>query len=180
MYCKNCGNQINPNAVACLSCGCDPKRGYKHCNSCGVETNAEQVICIKCGVALKNQSISTDEGKTVATIAYLTLIGFIIALIQHGSNKTKLGAYHLRQVVGFMVTGVGLAILLLLIALPMFSMSYRSMANYASFISIVSFIVWIGLLVCIIISFVNAINGREKPAPIFGKLYEKWFSNMFN
>ncbi len=176
MFCKNCGAQINPNAVACLSCGCDPRRGNKHCNSCGVETNADQVICIKCGVALKKQSLSSDDGKTVAIISYLTLIGFIIAIIQHGSNKTRLGAYHLRQVVGFMVTGVGLAILLWLITFLMFYISYRSIA----FISIISFIVWIGLLVSIIVSFINAVNGKEKPAPVFGKLYEKWFSNMFN
>ena len=172
MFCKNCGAQFNQNAVACLSCGCDPRRGNKHCNSCGVETNADQIICIKCGVALKNQSLSSDEGKTVAIISYLTLIGFIIAIIQHGSNKTKLGAYHLRQVVGFMVTGVGLSILLWLIALPMFLSPL--------FIISISFIVWIVLLVSIIVSFINAVNGKEKPAPVLGELYEKWFSNMFN
>jgi hypothetical protein len=180
MNCKNCGNQINPNAIACISCGCDPKRGNKHCHCCGVYTNAEQIICIKCGVSLKNQSLSTDEGKTVAIIAYLTLIGFIIAIVQHGSDKTKLGAYHLRQVVGFMFTGVGLAILLWLITLPMYSMSLRDILSYTTFISVISFIVWFGQLVCIIISFINAVNGMEKPAPIFGKLYEKWFANMFN
>jgi hypothetical protein len=180
MYCKNCGNQINPNSVACLSCGCDPKRGNKNCHSCGVETNAEQVICIKCGVSLKNQSLSSEGGQTVATIAYLTLIGFIIALIQHSSNKTKLGAYHLRQVVGFMVTGFGLGILLFILSLPMFGMGYRGAASYAVFIGVVSFVVWVGLLISIIISFINAINGKDKPAPIFGKLYEKWFANMFN
>ena len=180
MFCKNCGAQFNQNAVACLSCGCDPRRGNKHCNSCGVETNADQIICIKCGVALKNQSLSSGEGKTVAIISYLTLIGFIIAIIQHGSNKTKLGAYHLRQVVGFMVTGVGLSILLWLIALPMVSMSYGSIETYATFLSIISFIVWIVLLVSIIVSFINAVNGKEKPAPVLGELYEKWFSNMFN
>ena len=167
MHCKNCGNQINPNAIACLSCGCDPKRGNKHCHSCGVYTNAEQIICIKCGVSLKSQSHSTDEGKTVAIIAYLTLIGFIIAIIQHGSDKTKLGAYHLRQVVGFIFTGVGLAILLWLITLPMYSMSFGDIISYTTFISVISFIVWIGQLVCIIISFINAVNGMEKPAPIF-------------
>ncbi len=180
MYCKNCGNQINPNAIACLSCGCDPKRGTKNCHSCGVETNAEQVICIKCGVSLKNQSLSSDGGQTVAFIAYLSLIGFIIALIQHSSNKTKLGAYHLRQVVGFMVTGVGLGILLFILSLPMFGMGYRGAASYAVFIGVVSFVVWVGLLISIIISFINAISGKDKPAPIFGKLYEKWFANMFN
>ena len=172
MFCKNCGAQFNQNAVACLSCGCDPRRGNKHCNSCGVETNADQIICIKCGVALKNQSLSSDEGKTVAIISYLTLIGFIIAIIEHRSNKTKLGAYHLRQVVGFMVTGVGLSILLWLIALPMFLSPL--------FIISISFIVWIVLLVSIIVSFINAVNGKEKPAPVLGELYEKWFSNMFN
>ena len=172
MFCKNCGAQFNQNAVACLSCGCDPRRGNKHCNSCGVETNADQIICIKCGVALKNQSLSSDEGKTVAIISYLTLIGFIIAIIEHSSNKTKLGAYHLRQVVGFMVTGVGLSILLWLIALPMFLSPL--------FIISISFIVWIVLLVSIIVSFINAVNGKEKPAPVLGELYEKWFSNMFN
>jgi len=176
MYCKNCGNQIDPNAIACLSCGCDPKRGNKNCHSCGVETNAEQVICIKCGVSLKNQSLSSEGGQTVATIAYLTLIGFIIALIQHSSNKTKLGAYHLRQVVGFMLTGLCLGIFLSILSFPMLGMGYIGIVSFAVF----TFVVWIGLLVSIIISFINAINGKDKPAPIFGKLYEKWFANMFN
>ena len=178
MHCKNCGNQINPNAVACLSCGCDPKKGNKNCHSCGVETNVEQVICIKCGVALKN--ISSDDGKTVATVAYLTLIGFIIAIVQHSTNKTALGAYHLRQALGLMVTGLLMTILMWILALPMINMSYSSMASYAAFISIVSFVVWFGLIVSIIVSLINAINGREKPAPVFGKLYERWFANMFN
>ena len=31
MYCKNCGNELNENAVACLKCGCDPKKGNKNC-----------------------------------------------------------------------------------------------------------------------------------------------------
>ena len=181
MNCKNCGNQINPTAVACLSCGCDPRKGNKNCGNCGVETNVEQIICINCGGALKNQSTSSDDGKSTAIIAYLTLIGFIIAMIQHSSNKTKLGAYHLRQVVGFMITYLCLGILLLVLSLPMLGMNnYREIAQYAGVIWLISFIVNIGLLVCIIISLVNAVGGKEKPAPIFGKLYEKWFSNLFN
>jgi hypothetical protein len=180
-YCKNCGNQITAHATACLSCGCDPKRGTKNCNSCGVETNSDQIICIKCGVPLKNQSLSNEGGQTVATIAYITLIGFIIALVQHSSNKTKLGAYHLRQVLGFMITGVAISIFVTILSLPMLDMrSHRKIADYLMFISTVSFILGFGLFVIIIISFINAINGKEKPAPIFGKLYEKWFVNIFN
>lgn len=183
MFCKNCGNQINPNAVACLQCGCDPKRGNLHCNNCGVDTNPEQIICVKCGVSLKSQSSfsSNDEGKTVAIISYLTLIGFIIALTQHNANKTKLGAYHLRHVLGFMVTGVGLAIILYILSIPTFFSSYGSgMVIYAIFISFITFVAYIGLMVCIIISLINAVNGLEKPAPLLGKTFEKAFANMFN
>lgn len=60
MYCKNCGNELNENSVACLKCGCDPKKGNNNCPSCGVETNSSQVICVKCGVSLKNQGLSID------------------------------------------------------------------------------------------------------------------------
>lgn len=173
-FCKNCGNSINSNAIVCLSCGCDPKRGNKHCNSCGVETNQEQIICIKCGVTLKNQTIASDEGKTVAVIAYLTLIGFIIALVQHSANKTRLGAYHLRQVVGFMVTSTCLAMFLWLFLLP--SMFESGDFKYFSFVLLIS---WGFIFISLVMSFINALNGKEVPAPFFGKFYEKWFVNMF-
>ena len=110
----------------------------------------------------------------------MTLIGFIIALVQHSANKTRLGAYHLRQVVGFMVTGVGLGILLWILAMNIFGGDYDSVAKYAVFVGVFSFLVWAVLLVCIIMGLINAVNGKEKPAPIFGEFYEKWFANMFN
>jgi hypothetical protein len=126
-----------------------------------------------------NQPITSDEDKTVAILAYITLIGFIIAIVQHSSNKTKLGAYHLRQVVGLMITGVAMSIVLVLISLPMLGMRTSDLADYALFIYLISFVIWIGLLVCLIISIINAANGRLKPAPIFGRLFEKWLVNLF-
>jgi hypothetical protein len=179
MFCKNCGNPINPNAIACLSCGCDPRKGKSHCGGCGTKINEAQIICIQCGASLNNGHSSTDDGKTVAIVSYITLIGFIIAVVQHSTSKTKLGAYHLRQSLGFMITGVALAILLFIIEVPAYSMGYLSALNYLFFIEMLSFFTWIGLLICVIISLVNAINGVEKPAPIFGKLYEQWFAGVF-
>jgi hypothetical protein len=127
-----------------------------------------------------NQVITSAEDKTVAILAYITLIGFIIAIVQHSNNKTKLGAYHLRQVVGFMITGFAISIILFLITLPIFGMGLRNAADYSAFIGIVSFVVSIGLFICLIISIINAANGRLKPAPIFGRLFEKWFVKLFN
>jgi hypothetical protein len=181
MFCRNCGNELNANAIACLSCGCDPNRGNKNCQNCGVETNPEQIICIKCGAGLNKSNLSLEGGKTVAIVAYLTLIGFIIALIQHGTNKTKLGAYHLRQVVGFMVTGFAALIIIEFLG-PLFNTtSVFVIAGNVFFPNLyILEIALICFIITIIISLLNAINGKEKPAPIFGKLFEKWFANLFN
>jgi hypothetical protein len=50
------------------------------------------------------------EDKTVAIVAYLTLIGFFVALIIHTNKKTKLGAFHLRQMLGFILTGIAVVV----------------------------------------------------------------------
>ncbi len=43
---------------------------------------------------------TTDNGKTVAIISYITLIGWIIALVMNNGNKTALGSFHIRQSLG--------------------------------------------------------------------------------
>ena len=48
---------------------------------------------------------AVPEDKTVAILAYITLIGFIIAIVLHGQKKTALGAFHLRQMLGIFLTG---------------------------------------------------------------------------
>ena len=75
MFCKNCGKEVDVNAIACLGCGCVPSNGNKFCPNCGAETQAAQVVCIKCGVALQNAAAtaSTDGGKNRVTAALLAI-----------------------------------------------------------------------------------------------------------
>ena len=54
---------------------------------------------------------SSDNGKTIGIISYLTLIGWIIALVMHSSNKTEQGAYHIRQSLGLIVLYVAVWII---------------------------------------------------------------------
>lgn len=78
MYCKNCGKEINENAVACLNCGADPKKGTNFCPNCGVSTNANQVICTNCGVALSGaKGGQNGEGKSKLLIGLLACIAFV-------------------------------------------------------------------------------------------------------
>lgn len=63
MHCRNCNNEVKEKAIACLSCGQDPKLGDKFCYDCGGETNEKQVICLKCGISLKGKNnIANDDG----------------------------------------------------------------------------------------------------------------------
>ncbi len=102
---------------------------------------------------------ATDNGKTVALVCYLTLIGFIVALVMHSSNKTSLGAFHLRQALMFVIVGI-----------------------VGSFIFWIPFIGWgiaIFFFVLWIFGFIAAINGEEKPMPVLGQKAQEWFATTF-
>ena len=52
-----------------------------------------------------------SEGKNVAIIAHIFLIGWLIALFMNSSNKTELGSFYIRQVLGIMLLGVVLSLI---------------------------------------------------------------------
>jgi len=58
-YCRNCGNQVLPQAYVCLKCGVPPNVGNSFCWNCGNETDSRAVICVRCGVALQSTTTST-------------------------------------------------------------------------------------------------------------------------
>lgn len=104
---------------------------------------------------------TTDNGKTVAIIAYITLIGWIIALIMNNGNKTAMGSYHLRQSLGIICVGVILNILASIIG-----------------ISIISWIVWAGVLVLWVLGILSAVQGEMKPVPVVGDKFQEWFKGI--
>ncbi len=52
MFCRNCGEEVNDQAVMCVTCGCSPKSGSKFCQNCKGETDPAAVVCVNCGVKL--------------------------------------------------------------------------------------------------------------------------------
>ena len=52
MYCKNCGNLIDPNAAICVKCGCAKGTGASYCHNCGQPTVPGAAVCTSCGSAL--------------------------------------------------------------------------------------------------------------------------------
>ena len=113
---------------------------------------------------------TAKEDTTVALLSYLTIIGFIVAIVLHSSKKTALGAFHLRQTLGLFITA-------LVIWIPCMIISMIPVVNLVMFL--LGPAVMIGLFVLWIMGFIAAINGQQKPLPVVGEYYKKWFAGAF-
>jgi uncharacterized membrane protein len=111
---------------------------------------------------------ASTEDKTAAIIAYLTLIGFIVAILIHNGKKTKLGAFHLRQVLGIFVTGLAVGVSQILLA-------FIPILGWLAILAL-----WITMFIIWLMGLIAAIGGQMKPAPILGPYYQKWFGTTFD
>ena len=97
-----------------------------------------------------------EEGKGLAGVAYLTIIGFIVALITGSDNRFTM--YHVQQ------------------ALALFILFFAAGAVMA--IPILGWIAgvlgWIFGVVCFFIGLVNGFQGKAKPLPLIGELAYKF------
>lgn len=110
----------------------------------------------------KSVTTDSDEGKTIAIVAYLTLIGFVVALIMNSSKKHPLATFHIRQMLGLLLTGFAIGMVGII---PIIGW----------LINIVAFFF---LLYMWIMGLINAVNGREKSLPFLGDKYAEWFKNL--
>lgn len=113
-----------------------------------------------------NPQATADNGKTVAIVSYMTLIGWIVALIMHGNGKTPLGAFHLRQMLGLMIFGIAVTI----IRIPLLFIPFLGWG--------INLGISVGLLVFWVMGLIAAVNAEEKPLPIIGDLFQKWFVSI--
>jgi uncharacterized membrane protein len=107
--------------------------------------------------------VSTED-KTVAILCYVTIVGFIAAIFIHQGRKTQLGAFHLRQVLGMILTGV--------------------VGGVCAVVPILGWIVWflvvIGMFVLWLLGLLSALKGEMRPVPILGEHYQHWFAGAFD
>ena len=103
------------------------------------------------------------EDKTVAILSYITIIGFIAAIFLHLNHKTQLGAFHLRQTLGMVLTSAAGAVLWV--------------------IPILGWVAWVvmvvGLFVLWLMGLLSALKGDMRPVPILGEHYQRWFAGAF-
>ena len=66
MYCKNCGNTMDDNAVICVKCGCAKGTGTSYCHNCGQPTLPGAAVCTNCGVSLATPAANGNQKSKMA------------------------------------------------------------------------------------------------------------------
>jgi uncharacterized membrane protein len=110
----------------------------------------------------ENKTVVVNEGKNIAIIAYITIIGVIIAFVMNNEKKEPFASFHIKQSLGLALTGLALGV-----------------------IGIIPILGWIinilGIFVLLymwIMGLMNAINGKESAVPFLGEKYKEWFKNI--
>ena len=73
MFCRNCGNMMNDQAVVCVACGVPTGKGNNYCPVCGDATNSLAQVCVRCGVNLNN--IGTEQKSKLAAGLFGIFLG---------------------------------------------------------------------------------------------------------
>ena len=68
MYCRNCGNEMNNEAIICVKCGVPVGKGNGFCPNCGDAVPSEAVVCLKCGVSLEN-NVNAPAAEAISKLA---------------------------------------------------------------------------------------------------------------
>lgn len=100
-------------------------------------------------------SAISKDGKNIALIAHLTLIGWIVALVMNNNTKSEFGSFYIRQMLGLMLCGIIL-----------------------SFVPFVGWILNLAIFVLWIMSLIGAVGGEKKLTPILGDYFQDWFKSL--
>lgn len=101
--------------------------------------------------------IRNEEGKKIAIISYITIIGLIIAFVMNNEKKHAFASYHIKQSFGLTITSLALWIVGII---PILGWIISILGTFA-------------IIYMWIMGLMNAINEKEKPVPFLGKKYEK-------
>ncbi len=99
-------------------------------------------------------SPDTPQAKTIAIVAHITIIGWVVALILNQNEQSSFGAFYIRQTLGLMLMS-------LLAWIPLLG--------------------WLVGLVCIIlwvVSLIQAASEKAEPLPIVGEYFQQWFASI--
>lgn len=103
------------------------------------------------------------NNKTLSIVAYITIIGWLIAYFSGKDKADALLKYHLKQSLGLAIVSIIFNVVLFVVASIVPSLAFLGLVGYV-------------IMVFWILGIINAANGALKPVPVFGKAFEKQFA----
>ena len=104
---------------------------------------------------------TVKEGKTMAFVAYLTLIGTLIAFFMNQEKRNHFISFHIRQALGLWILFMALG---------------SSIGGFDDWMITMSF--WIFFSVLFIYGIVGALSGKYNEVPVLGPLFQKLFKSI--
>ena len=141
MFCKYCGNEVSGHVKFCPNCGADIRESANSANNTS-NTNDREYYNNS-----ERQSNSFEGNDSLAIIAYITWIGFFIALIMNRDNENSFVSFHLNQ-------ALVLHIAALLASIPLIGWLW----------GIAVFVFWV-------MAIISAIQKKTDPLPIIGNIH---------
>ena len=108
---------------------------------------------------------TVEDGKTMAIVTYITIIGLIVAFIVNSNKKNPFTAYHIRQSLGIYITWLVLNLVI-------------SAISFIVYIPLLSWLVYLAMITLLVLGIVTAIQSETKPTPILGEKFQEWFKNI--
>ena len=103
-----------------------------------------------------------EKSKNTAIVAYLTIIGSVIAIFMNQEeNKREFASFHIRQGLGLTLTFIVLGV---------------SISSFESIM--VAAPMWVFISILTIYGIFTAAKGETTPLPLLGGLFQKWFKNL--
>ena len=100
----------------------------------------------------------SSQARTIAIVAYLTMIGALIAISMNLEPRYEFSRFHTRQAFGLHLGFLGFALFL-----SQWFNLYAWIALYITY-----FVLWI-------YGFMAAIQGQKKLVPLVGDYFQRWF-----
>lgn len=91
-----------------------------------------------------------DIDRVISVLSYLTLVGWLIALLMYGNHKSPLARFHLRQSLGLILT-----------------------AALLSFIPLLGWLLFIPLAVAWFACLYSAITFHKMTIPVIGDIFQQ-------
>lgn len=105
MFCRNCGNQLDDKAIACIKCGAEPRKGVAYCSNCGKPTDPKAIVCVSCGAGLK----LADQGCNKIAAGLLAIFLGCLGIHKFIMGYTKEGVIML--LVSLLTCGIGASVM---------------------------------------------------------------------